>query len=315
MHSAASFLNFDIPDVLTLPSGTRYFLDPSAFSDGDLVEYLHELGVTIDRESMTELCRKFVTAKEIVGSFERKLPAGKLFRAEEVDVLWFCLTTLWARWLPEIPSVEALHSQIHAGYRLRPLKKCRMWLRAWKQFLELCDKLKISSVDEFDRRFRGSKPISEWIENLEDELKFSSYKFDQATDQEMVAIFYEAVLSRFPPSRLPDDSTERRRKALAKWYLACGQPEKAEAHLRVWLNNDPAWGRGWITWSDYYFFRHDEGSLRRSEELLREALSVPGVRNRLEVMVSLAATLADQGRGDESEKIMHTVDSLYKQEK
>jgi hypothetical protein len=304
-------LNFDIPDVLTLPSGSRYPLDPSALSDVDLLEYLHELGITIDRESMTELCRKFATARDIIASFESELPSGKLFRAAEVDFLWFCLTTLWVRWFPEIPSIEALHKQIHAGYRLPAFKKCRMWLRAWKHFLELCDKLKISSVEEFDRRFRGPNSISEWIENLEAELGFSGYK---ETNKEAVATFYEEILSKFPPSRLPDESTERRRKALANCYFLSDQADKSEANLKDWLNDDPAWGSGWIAWSNHYFFRHDHQNLGLAEELMRKALSVPGVRSQLEVMVHLAAILGEQGKDDESEKIMREVDSLYRKQ-
>jgi hypothetical protein len=62
------------------------------------------------------------------------------------------------------------------------------------------------------------------------------------------------------------------------------------------LNTDPGWGWGWIGWSDRYRFTHTEmKDLNRSEQLLREGLSIVDVRDRAELEGRLADLCKDRG--------------------
>jgi hypothetical protein len=97
----------------------------------------------------------------------------------------------------------------------------------------------------------------------------------------------EEGLRRFPT----DDGllTENRRRAMAESYFRLGETAKAEALYREWLTADPQWGWGWIGWSDTYRFIHTERQdVARAEQILREGLAIPDVRDRAELLELLA---------------------------
>ncbi|HXB71494.1 MAG TPA: hypothetical protein VNY05_24880 [Candidatus Acidoferrales bacterium] len=90
--------------------------------------------------------------------------------------------------------------------------------------------------------------------------------------------------------------TRNWRRSLAESYFELGETGKAEALYRDWLNTDPGWGWGWIGWSDCYRFTHTEmKDLNRSEQLLREGLSIVDVRDRAELEGRLADLYKDRG--------------------
>src|SRR5205807_1161141 len=63
------------------------------------------------------------------------------------------------------------------------------------------------------------------------------------------------------------------------------------------------WGWGWIGWSDCYRFAPTPGrDLRRSEQLLREGLSMVEVRDRPDLAERLADLYDEQGRGEEAQE-------------
>ncbi len=42
------------------------------------------------------------------------------------------------------------------------------------------------------------------------------------------------------------------RRALADSYFETGHQQKADELYQSWLDDDPAWGWGWIGWADCY---------------------------------------------------------------
>ena len=76
---------------------------------------------------------------------------------------------------------------------------------------------------------------------------------------------------------------------------------KADSFYREWLNADPQCGWGWITWSDcYQHTRTEFRDLKKSENLLREGLSITGVRNPGDIAERLADLCDEQGRHEEA---------------
>src|SRR5207247_1549433 len=70
------------------------------------------------------------------------------------------------------------------------------------------------------------------------------------------------------------------------------------------LDLDPRWGWGWIGWSDCYGFTRTElKDYNRSEQILREGLSIAEVRDRLDIVERLADVCEEQGRNDEAAEI------------
>jgi SEC-C motif-containing protein/tetratricopeptide repeat protein len=112
----------------------------------------------------------------------------------------------------------------------------------------------------------------------------------------------EEGLRRFPT----DDGllTENRRRAMAESYFRLGETAKAEALYREWLTADPQWGWGWIGWSDTYRFIHTERQdVARAEQILREGLAIPDVRDRAELLELLADLCDEQGRHAEAKDL------------
>jgi hypothetical protein len=283
-------------DGRPLRSGTKYL------TDTELLDKLRAFGINLDRPSLGRLCDQALSAQEIA---ERLL--GQLFsdrrQDQESDWMWICVATLWERWFPDKPNFEVLDDKIQAGYQARkvagPVIACRIWLDAWNDVVGICDKNGIRSIHEFDERFGGTQSLFNWIQDMEDELS-SGGLFDRRLLAERVFLC-EEVQRRFEPQ--DDLTTENRRRALAESYFELGQTAQADTLFRDWLETDPQWGWGWIGWSDAYRFTKTEyGDLNRSEQLLREGLSIAGVRDCSDIAERLADLLHNLGREHEAKE-------------
>ncbi|MBO0861327.1 MAG: SEC-C domain-containing protein [Chloracidobacterium sp.] len=70
------------------------------------------------------------------------------------------------------------------------------------------------------------------------------------------------------------------RVSVAESYFELGETARTDSLYHEWLDGDPQWGAGWIEWSDHYRFTQTLArNLERAEELLKEGLSVSGVRD------------------------------------
>jgi tetratricopeptide (TPR) repeat protein len=178
---------------------------------------------------------------------------------------------------------------------------CRIWLDAWADVLRILDKAGLQSISDFDKRFRGTQSLFNWIQDLEGELWNAGLE-DKQFLAARIALCEEG-LKRFEAT---DDElmTENRRRALAESYFELGETEKAEALYREWLKTDPQWGWGWIGWSAcYQFTRSELRNLRRAEQLLLEGLAVAEVRDAEDISERLADLYGDQRRTDEADDV------------
>jgi tetratricopeptide (TPR) repeat protein len=257
---------------------------------------LRSFGIEVDRAWLGRECERALSAEEIAG----QLMDQNGSRGEQSDWIWICVTALWQRWFPDQPCFEALDDKIQTGYKLLEsgaVAACRVWLEAWSDVLFILDKAGMQSIQDFDGRFRGTESLFNWIQDLEDEL-WNAALDDRQFLTARIALCEEA-LRRF---RSDDDlMTENRRRALAESYYELGETDKAEALYRGWLHLDPRWGWGWIGWSDCYrFTRTERRDWSRSEQILREGLSIAEVRDRADIADRLADACEEQGRGEEA---------------
>jgi tetratricopeptide (TPR) repeat protein len=278
--------------------------DAERLTDGELLARLRSFDITLDRPTLERLSDQALSAEEIVAPLLDQRTFAT--RREELgsDWIWICVTALWHRWFPDKPSFEMLDDRIQAGYDLleqgESVAACRIWLEAWADALRLLDKAGTQSIEAFDNRFRGTQSLFNWIQDLEDEL-WNAGQRDRQFLAARIAVCEEG-LRRFAA----DDAllTENRRRALAESYFALGETGKAEALYREWLQADPAWGWGWIGWSDCYRFGRPEGQdLARAEQLLRQGLAVAGVRDRHDLADRLADLYDELGRAEEAQGV------------
>ena len=277
--------------------------DAKRLTDGELLAKLSSFGIELDRLSLERLCDHALSAEEIAQPLlDQRTFHGKHEQMES-DWIWICLSALWQRWFPDKPSFEALDDKMQAGYELREsgaVAVCRVWLEAWNDVLRILDKAALRSIQEFDDRFGGSQSLFNWIQDLESELWNAGLE-DRQFLTARIALCEEG-LRRF---RTDDDlMTENRRRALAESYYELGETDKAEALYRGWLHLDPRWGWGWIGWSDCYrFTRTERRDWNQCEQILREGLSIAGVRDRADIADRLADACQEQGRNAEAAEL------------
>jgi tetratricopeptide (TPR) repeat protein len=268
-------------------------------TDEELLAKLRGFGLEIDRGWLERNCELALSAEEIA----QPLLDQSRSRGPESDWIWICLATLWRRWFPEQPSFEELDDKMQTGYELLTSNDvraaCRVWLEAWNEVVRLLDKAGIESIAGFDKRFRGTESLYNWIQDLESELWNAGLEERQFLSARIALC--EEGLRRFRSS--DDLMIENRRRALAESYFELGETEKAEALFREWLDVDPCWGWGWIGWSDFYLFtRTQRVDLNRCEQILREAFAIAAVRDRADIADRLAYVCKQQGRDEEAKE-------------
>jgi len=277
--------------------------DAQPLNDDDLLAKLRSFGIELDRPSLERLCREALSAEEIATPLLQRTFHGRQAEMES-DWIWVCLTALWQRWFPDQPCFELLDDKIEAGYELqgpgRDAAACRIWLDAWRDVLGLLDRGGLTSIREFDERFRGSQSLFNWIQDLEDALWNAGLE-DRQFLTARIAVCEEGLRRFQAEDQL---MTENRWRALAESYFELGEAAKAEALYRDWLHADPRWGWGWIGWSDGYgFTRNQLQDWPRAEQILREGLAVDQVRDRPDILERLADVCTKQGRKGEATEL------------
>ncbi len=276
--------------------------------DEDLLAKLRDLGVDADREKLAKLCEGAWSAEEVVSERLR-------LHDWDADWAWICLAALWERWWPDKVCLELLDDKVQAGYEADQrndfVASSRIWLDAWSDVLRLCDAVGGRSMMEFDDRFPMTQSLFNWCQDLEMALQ-NGAEHDPELRTARLGMAAE-WLRRF--SREDELITENFRRALADSYFETGQQETADKLYQSWLEEDPAWGWGWIGWADCYMpFGPDKTQdYPRAEEILHRGYAVPGVREAGHIAERLALICEETGRTDEAEKLRQQEEQARRQ--
>ncbi len=110
-------------------------------------------------------------------------------------------------------------------------------------------------------------------------------------------------LRRFPTEDAL--TTGNFRRALAGSYFGTGHQQKADELDQSWLDDDPAWGSGWIGWADCYapYGPGRTQDYARAEEILRRGYAVIGVREAEHIAGRLADICGRTGRPAEAREL------------
>jgi tetratricopeptide (TPR) repeat protein len=264
-------------------------------SDVELLEKLKSFNVIVDKEQFDAWHKKFVSAQELTEwIITTQKPAFE--KDIERDWIWVVLTVLWERWFPESPSLEMIDDQMQAGYDLlhagEVARACEPWLSVWKALLKIANAYDLKSLNELDDAFGGSQYLFNWVQDMEMELGNAGLRDRRFLHER--ARFCEVFVNRFPQKgELIDENMKR---AWAESCFRIGETEKAEALLQQWLRDDPAWGWGWITWSDCHRdLGKGDQDLGKAEKILRDGLAVKGVRDKKEIQNRLNHLNAQPG--------------------
>lgn len=216
--------------------------------------------------------------------------------------------------LSERELFDVIRTKVQAGYDVVNSDgeaACSYWLEAWKAVQQIFDRTKMKKLDEFEHRFKWSHFLSNWLQDLEQEL-WNAGLDNRNLLLERIA-FCEGMLERFPAAKSPDLGTENLRRSLAETYFELGECEKSEILFSGWLKEDPKWGWGWIGWSDLFFFSKDKKNVDKCEKILREGLAIPEVRDHFDILERLSDIYDSQGKQKESKELRNQADNERRQ--
>jgi len=276
--------------------------DGRALSDEKLVEKLGTFGIGINRDAFQQMVNRFLSAEEIFHWYFDQDHA-QLKSDEDEDWLWICLVVLWERWAPEQPSFEMIDEMMQKGYDKQENdhveEACEMWLRAWNWIIKIMDKKNLKTIHDFDKKFRGTQSVWNWVQDLEMELWNAGHRNSEFFKARIE--FTGDYLKRFPY----EDKEVRgnMKRAFADSHFKLGDIKKAESLYEEWLKQDPEWGWGWIGYSDCYWMDWRENrDFEKAEQILKRGLAVPQVEDRDDIIDRLINLYQDSDRPEEAQK-------------
>lgn len=289
----------------------QFLSDGERLSDEELTRKLANMGFTMDRGRLSHLADNYPSAQALA---KWMLNNGevKLKRSDE-DWLWICLCVLWKRWLPGKFSFEMIDDMIQEGYEYleqgETTKGCDIWDKAWNAVLRIMDENGITTIKEFDSKFRGTQSVFNWHQDYKMELWNAGLDDDKYLKNRIG--YFEEYLSRFGDEDAL--TSQNARREMAETYFFLGDKRKADELFSSYLSKDPTWGWGWISWSDCYaslFSKKAPVDIKIAEQKLKEGLAVENVTERDTLLQRLATLYNDTGRESEARKIEREIEEL-----
>ena len=285
--------------------------DGRVLSDEALLARLRELNLVLDREQFIKLSQDFLSAEQMARTLIPEF--GLKVEGADEDWVWIAFTCFWERWLPHRPSLEMIDDQMQAGYKLQShdeLGACRLWLATWKSIVNIMEARHLRSLGDFDDVFGGTNSLFNWVQDLSRGLHHGAVR-DPSLWHERIALC-ETALNRLAPEGLLRSNFKN---GLAKSYFAAGMPEQSERLYQQWLQADPQWGWGWISWGDCYFHgARREMDPARAERIWKEGLAVPGVADKRYLLERLAGLYEETGRDQEARALRAEIQALQRAE-
>ena len=203
---------------------------------------------------------------------------------------------------------ERINKQVEQGYdylyQQEPVKCCDEWLVAWEDVKTVMKEEKIKNIIEFNKE----KRFSELIINYAQELMFELHNagIADARYYEKRIKYCTELLTYCGDDQLIKENT---RRGIGESYSGLGDMENCDRHFEGWLKEDPAWGWGYIGWSDCcYLYKKDNGDYEKAEQILLQGISQPEVRDRIDIVARMAEINQKAKKPDkerEYKKLMH----------
>jgi tetratricopeptide (TPR) repeat protein len=194
---------------------------------------------------------------------------------------------------------ETIDKKMMEGYELlakrETVKACDKWLDTWEELKELLDENAADSIHEFSDRqkYDWSELPLNYVQDLEMEL--GNAGLDAVEYYRKRIRYCEELLEYVGNNQLIEGNT---RRAIADSYFELGDSTECDRLYEQWLDNDPQWGWGYIGWfMCYEDTNSDRQDISKASEIIERALTIPEIRDRLEV-VDRALVFYEKHGGD-----------------
>ncbi len=278
-------------------------------STEDLVRELQERGLSLNEEQFRVEVEGCKSAEALYKKLDEegriKLPPGV-----SEESVWVLIICLWERWLPDCPCLETLMDRIEEHYELMARDEaaaCESGLALWKLMRNSFRRSHARSLCEFDQDYFGTYSIIDWAFELQTAL-------DNSTRIDLKYAHWLIEFSDQVIEAIPDDIDFQRLflRSKAEAFVALGDFAAGEKLISDEVGNDPSWGWGWIAWADLYLWApKGHRDLKKAEMLLRDALELPGVENRSDIVDRLCFILSEAGRKKEAAALLKAQQSRF----
>jgi tetratricopeptide (TPR) repeat protein len=177
-----------------------------------------------------------------------------------------------------------IDGKIKEGYEClaarETIKACDAWLEAWEGLKTMMERDGASHVADLNKAYEWADFPSNYVQELCFEL-WNAGLDDQRYHR--VGIKYaQELIERVEPGDLV---AENARRCMADAHAKLGEYGECHRLYGEWLKGDPEWGWGYLGWAKLCEDAPEpHRDLAMAEKLLRQALSVPTVRDRLAVV-------------------------------
>lgn len=207
--------------------------------------------------------------------------------------------------------------KIQLGYKYiekdEASKGCDAWLSAWEEIKLILDQEKIEDLQMLQKKYAWSDFLSNYIQDVEMELHNAGLENEEYIHKR-IKYCNEMIKLCGQEDEL---IIENAKSAIAESYYALGNAEECDKLYSQWLNEDPTWGFGYITWSDCYSFgtKKIKPDHSKAEEIIRRAVDKKDVRDRIDVLmraIEIYSELNQIEKADELKQELRLLEKLPK---
>jgi len=207
--------------------------------------------------------------------------------------------------------------KIQLGYKHivkdETVKACDAWLSAWEEIKLILDQENIENLQILQEKYEWSEFLSNYMQDLEMELHNAGLENEEYIHKR-IKYCNEIIKLCGQEDELIIENAKR---AIADSYFALGDTEECDKLYSQWLDEDPAWGWGYIGWSDCYGFgtKKIKPDQSKAEKIIRRAVEKKDVRDRIDVLmraIEIYSGLNQNEKADELKKEMKQLEKLPK---
>jgi tetratricopeptide (TPR) repeat protein len=212
---------------------------------------------------------------------------------------------------------KLIDAKINAGYRLLREKKtceaCDVMLGAWEDIKVIMAEDKIQDLPTLDDKYKWTEFIINYVQDLEEDLH-NAAQDDPKYFSKRIQYCEEMLMLSGDSDELLIENT---RRAIAESHYALGNKTECDRLFQKWLTNDPAWGWGYIGWSDCYQYgtKNIKPDYIKAEEIISKALDEKNLRDRADVIdraIDVYSSLGNYQKAVELENGLKTLTRTQK---
>lgn len=209
---------------------------------------------------------------------------------------------------------KKIDEKIELGYKYLAsgelTKACDLWLDAWEDIKAIMAEEQVKDITELENKYPWTGFLFNYVQDLEELLHNAGVDNEQYIP---TRIRYCEELLKLCGDK---DSLliENTRRAIADSHYALGNREECDWLYSMWLKNDPAWGWGYIGWSDCYHFgtKKIEANYAKAEEIISRAIEQKDLRDRADVLDRAIEIYTALGKKQKVEELQKELRALAK---